>query len=128
MRSGLSDALRVLIVEDDPALRTVLLDVFSGYVTAGVGDGAEALARLAAFRPHLVVLDLRLPRLDGFAVCRQLRAGPQRAVRVLAISTSQDGRTHDRAVAAGADAFLSKPFSLFDLERETGRLLSAAAP
>jgi CheY-like chemotaxis protein len=83
------------------------------------------LTRLATFSPDLVVLDLLLPRLDGFAVCRQLRAGPQRAVRVLAISTSQDGRTGDRARAVGADAFLSKPFSLAALEREAERLLSA---
>jgi CheY-like chemotaxis protein len=87
-------------------------------------DGHDGLARIGTFRPDVVLLDLRLPGLDGAELCRAVRADPAtREVRILAMSALPDHEARERMLAAGADAFLAKPFTLAQLEAELRRLV-----
>jgi CheY-like chemotaxis protein len=113
---------RVLVVEDDASIRemlAVLLEQGAEFVLELVGDGAEALKRAAESRPAVVVLDLRLPRVDGLSVARRLRADPAtRGTWIVAIS-AHEGR--EAALAAGCDEFLAKPLDIALLEAAVRR-------
>ena len=127
--AGPRGAYRLLLVDDDEALLATLRDALeaAGYQVATTGDGASALAQVAAARPDLVILDLQLPSVDGWAVLRQLRGDPgARALPVLAI-TGVDVERGDEVLTAGANEFLTKPFSLTVLESTVRRLLQSGA-
>jgi adenylate cyclase len=120
-------AFRILIIDDDPGLRGALLAIFVGkpcYTVQAATDGADGLARINTFRPHLVLLDLRMPGQDGADLCRAVKADPvTRATRILAMGAPREHEARERMLAAGADAFLGKPFTLTQLEAEVTRLL-----
>jgi PAS domain S-box-containing protein len=127
--AGPRGAYRLLLVDDDETLLATLRDALeaAGYQVATTGDGASALAQVAAARPDLVILDLQLPLVDGWAVLRQLRGDPgARALPVLAI-TGVEVERGDEVLTAGANEFLTKPFSLTVLESTVRRLLQAGA-
>jgi CheY-like chemotaxis protein len=121
-----SEPIRILIVDDDAGMRGALRAVFSGdprYSVQVAADGHDALALIETYRPHLVLVDLRTPGLDGADLCRAVKSSPvPRATRVLAMSGSGGDEPRERLLAAGADAFLAKPFTLSDLEAEVTRL------
>src|SRR5262249_17966862 len=115
LRRRLSYASRVakiLLVDDDTALLDVLALAFedAGHDVARAKDGVEALAEIKRARPELVVCDVMMPRLDGLALCRQLRAAQDPLPIVLL--TSRDTEA-DEAVGLelGADDYVTKPFS-----------------
>jgi len=101
---------------------------------AEAGSAAETLVRLETFRPDLVLLDLRLPDLDGFALARQLRADARlEGVKILAASASVFNQDPAEALAAGCDGFIAKPFLPEDFFARLAELLGlvwheAAAP
>ena len=104
--------MRVLVVDDEPVLRESLARSlrFEGYAVTTAADGVEALERLPDARPDVLVVDVMMPRLDGVAVCRQLRsAGDTTPVLML---TARDA-VRDRVLGldAGADDYLVKPFA-----------------
>ena len=102
---------KVLVVEDDPKIRgTVALYLErEGYDVVTAEDGVRALEVAAVAKPHLVVLDLMLPRLDGLAVCRALReSGDAAIIMVTARSTEEDKLA---GLDLGADDYVTKPFS-----------------
>ncbi|MBL7495420.1 response regulator transcription factor [Frankia sp. CNm7] len=108
--------MRVLIVDDDPAVRQSLERSlrFEGYEVATAGDGVAALELIARDRPDIAVLDVMMPRMDGLEACRQLRArGDDLPVLML---TARDGLA-DRVsgLDVGADDYLVKPFALEEL-------------
>jgi DNA-binding response OmpR family regulator len=102
---------RVLVVDDEPMVRDVLARYLkrSGFDVDSAPDGELALAAFDAHRPDLVLLDLMLPRVDGFEVFRRIRARSQSPV----IMITARGQTTDRIVGleVGADDYISKPFS-----------------
>jgi DNA-binding NarL/FixJ family response regulator len=106
-----ADQLTVLIVDDHPVVRQglrVLLEVHDGIeVTGEAADGPEALALAAQLNPDVILLDLKLPGLDGIAVLAELRA---RAIgaRVLVLTSGNDPAQVTRAIQAGASGFLYK--------------------
>ncbi|MDJ0720156.1 MAG: response regulator transcription factor [Desulfobacterales bacterium] len=107
---------KILVVEDDPAIRTGLLDVlvFNGYAATGEEDGRRGLeaARRKSF--DLVILDVMLPSMDGFAVCRELRAAkPRQPILMLTAKGAEEDIV--TGFQAGADDYVSKPFSLREL-------------
>ncbi|MEW5722091.1 MAG: response regulator transcription factor [Thermodesulfobacteriota bacterium] len=107
---------RILVVEDDPALRRGLLDflVFNGYEAAGVEDGREALELALGRSFDLILLDVMLPGLDGFSICREVRARkPGQAIIMLTAKGSEEDVV--AGFKAGADDYVSKPFSLREL-------------
>ena len=102
---------RILLVEDDPKTSaTVALYLQrEGYEVTIAADGIEALERAREKPPHLVVLDLMLPRLDGLSVCRELRATSDAAIIMVTARSTED----DKLVGLdlGADDYVTKPFS-----------------
>ena len=109
-------AERLLIVEDEEHLAEVIADnlELEGFDVEVVGDGAEALDRIRAAAPDLVLLDVMLPGMDGFAVCDALRSERNRVpILFLTARSSNDDRV--RGLQLGGDDFLGKPFDLREL-------------
>ncbi|MGH7391206.1 MAG: response regulator [Candidatus Rokuibacteriota bacterium] len=108
---------KILVVDDDDALlatlRDTLQEVIPDSMVQTATDGYEALVQVGAFRPDVLVLDIRMPRLDGYEVCRRLKrrrdTGP---IRILAVTAHSEGEVRDRILEAGADDFLEKPFAI----------------
>jgi two-component system cell cycle response regulator len=103
---------RVLVV-DDNLFNVKLLEArlqIAAYEVATAFGGEEALAKVAAFKPDLVLLDVMMPGMDGYEVCRRLRANPQTSRLPVVLVTALD-KESDRATGreAGADDFLTKP-------------------
>ncbi len=114
------EPVRVLLAEDDPVSQhvvTVLLDRL-GYQRDLVTDGHEALIILTRRSYDIILLDLSMPSLDGITVAQQIRARESGGPRpyIIAISTSNDGKSRARCVAAGMDAFVAKPIALHSLD------------
>ena len=107
---------RVLVVDDDAnivlGIRTAL--EAAGYAVFEAADGLSALGALAESDPHVVVLDLGLPHLDGLAVCRTIRASGDRTP-VLMLTARDSVRDRVDGLDAGADDYLGKPFNLDEL-------------
>jgi DNA-binding response OmpR family regulator len=105
----------ILVVEDEPALRDTLSYNLKkdGFAVEAVGDGRAALASARRLKPDLIVLDLMLPEIDGFEVCRILR---QEMITPILMLTARDDEI-DRVVGleVGADDYLTKPFSMREL-------------
>jgi DNA-binding response OmpR family regulator len=117
----------VLVVEDDPTVREVVVRYLErdGLDVAAVGDGESALLHAALRWPDLVVLDIMLPQLDGFEVCRRLRAtGP---VPVIMLTARGDEDDRVMGLELGADDYVSKPFSPRELAARVKAVLRRAA-
>src|SRR5690349_2438197 len=115
---------RILIVEDEPAMRRGLEDVLlaEGYRVLTAADGEAGLARALEEKPDLILLDLMMPKLDGYAMCEELRR-LSNPVPVLMLTAK--GQVEDRVAGldAGADDYLVKPFSTEELLARTRALL-----
>lgn len=123
---------RVLVVDDDHKVLALLKEVLKTAMPDAVvelaDDGYEALVRVGAFRPDVLVLDIRMPRLDGFEVCQRLKARPEtRSIRVLAMTAYSEGAVRERILAAGADDFLEKPFAVEEFRSRLAPLLTKEA-
>ena len=109
-------AHRVLVVDDEPNLVEVLTMAlrFQGFVVESATNGREALAAVSSFKPHLMVLDVMLPDMEGFDVAARL--GAQRASVPIVFLTARDA-TEDkiRGLTGGGDDYMTKPFSLEEL-------------
>ncbi|MEX2145891.1 MAG: response regulator transcription factor [Candidatus Rokuibacteriota bacterium] len=107
---------RILIVDDEPEIVRGLEDNlrFEGYDTIAAGDGADGLARALSEAPDLILLDVMMPTLSGWDVCRELR---RRGLDVPVIMLTARGEEADRVLGLelGADDYVSKPFSLREL-------------
>jgi two-component system phosphate regulon response regulator PhoB len=117
----------VLIVEDDPdLLRFAQVTLrLGGYRALVATDGAAGLAVARKARPQLILLDLRLPGMDGWQVLRGLREAPSLAtVPVVMLTASAGADDRDRALLAGAVDYLVKPFSADDLLAAVARALA----
>lgn len=120
---------RVLVAEDEPSIVLSLEFLLrsAGHEVLTAGNGADALAIAEERRPHLLVLDVMLPVVDGFEVCRRLRASDDlRTMRILMLTAR--GREHEiaRGLAIGADAYVTKPFATRSLMETVARLLADA--
>lgn len=116
---------RVLIAEDEPHIVESLTFVLnrSGYEVSSVLDGEAAIARLRSDPPDMVILDVMLPRLNGFDVLKQLKSDPAlRSIPVIILTAK--GQAQDRRMAEeiGVDGFMTKPFSNRDIVDEVRRL------
>jgi two-component system response regulator PrrA len=119
----------VLIVDDDAVLRRSLARALrlAGFVTDVAEGGHDALARIAAGRPDVVVLDVSMPDLSGTEVCRRLRAGGNE-VPVVMLSALDEADDRIGGLQAGADDYLVKPFVTAELELRLRALLRRRPP
>jgi two-component system chemotaxis response regulator CheY len=116
----------VLVVDDDPFIRGLILTTLEDvarFQLFAAADGEEAIAVAGREQPELVFLDIDMPRLDGIEACRRMR-GDSRLARatIVMLTASADDSARRRAEDAGADLFLTKPFSPLDLLRMVDRL------
>ena len=121
--------LKVLIADDEPNIVLSLEFLLNshGYEVAVARDGNEALQLAAAFRPDLVLLDVMIPLINGFDVCRELRADPvQRSLKILMLTARGRESEVKRGFSVGADAYVTKPFATRELIAKVQELLSFA--
>ncbi|MBV9491139.1 MAG: transporter substrate-binding domain-containing protein [Verrucomicrobia bacterium] len=120
--------LRVLIADDKAENQTLLQQLLrsAGFETSVAGDGAQALACFSRWQPHVVLMDLRMPVLDGHEAIRRIRALPGGSeTPIIAVSASAFEENRREAIEAGGDEFLSKPFREQELFEKIGRLTGA---
>ena len=119
-------ARKIVMIEDSKAASGVLKDVLAaeGYAVLHAADGVSGLALARREKPDLILLDLLLPKLNGYDVCNALmRDNLMRHTPVLIISTLDTPESIEKAKQCGARNFMKKPYNLDDLLREIKRLL-----
>lgn len=122
---------KILIADDEPNIVISLeyLMKREGYSVTVARDGDEALAAITRERPDLVLLDVMMPKKNGFEVCQAVRANEElRAIKILMLTAK--GRDTDLAkgLALGADAYMTKPFSTRELALKVAEMLGAQQP
>ncbi len=122
-------AHKILVVEDSPTARRATVDMLegAGYEVITATDGEEALARAAEHQPHAVVLDIVLPKKNGYQVCRRLKEDKSSRTPVLMLTAKDQERDRIWGQKQGADAYLAKPVNREELIRSIDELLSISA-
>lgn len=103
---------RILIVDDDIQVQKVLTKMLSykKYETETASSGFEAGARVVKFKPDLIILDLFMPEMSGFDVCKQIKKDPETShIKILALTGYDSEENRDQIMEAGADDFMAKP-------------------
>jgi CheY-like chemotaxis protein len=104
---------KILVVDDEPAIRETLSFMLEmeGFAVAVAKDGEEALEQVQKLQPTVVLLDVMMPKLDGYKVCQAIKGQPETAkVKVIMLTAMGQAADRARALAAGADAYVAKPF------------------
>ena len=112
----------VLVVEDEASIARIIQHTLEreGFVVTVAADGEAALAEAGAYHPDLIILDLLLPKRDGWSVARALKAAPDTAsIPILILSIVAD---RERGLAAGATDYMTKPFAMSELLERVRRL------
>ncbi len=114
----------ILVVEDSPTVQYVLTDmlVSGGYQVLKAVDGEEALRVAVERQPQLILLDVILPKLNGYQVCRQLKATPETAhIPIIMITSKSKDSDRHWAIEQGADDYIVKPFESQAVLETVGR-------
>ncbi len=118
----------ILVVEDDFDIANILNIYFDGqgYAVDVAATGAEALAKVKEERPHLIMLDIMLPDMDGYTICQDLRSSPRTSHIPIIFLTQKDERS-DRisGLEMGADDYITKPFDIEELKLRVQNALRA---
>src|SRR6266487_654807 len=119
-------AAKILVVDDTVHNVRMLVDLLAakGYSTVTAASGPEALAKVEAERPDLVLLDIMMPDMDGYEVCRRIRATPEYGILPVVMVTALDpARERIKGLEDGADDFLTKPVNMAELIARVRSLL-----
>jgi excisionase family DNA binding protein len=125
------DNHRILIVDDEPQILKMLTAMLfrDEYSLETAKDGFDAGVKIMTFKPGLVILDLIMPGMDGFEVCRQIKTNADTAhIKVLAVTGYDSEENRDKILAQGADAYLTKPLFKDNLMQTIQSLLDAENP
>jgi excisionase family DNA binding protein len=119
---------RILIVDDDRIIVETLVLALEederGYEVISSRDGFEAGLQVSHFKPDLVILDIMMPDINGYEVCKRIKSAPEtRHIKVIVLSAYLDEENFEKMKAFGADACFSKPLPIPDLRREVAKLL-----
>lgn len=120
LASNRESAIRVLLVEDNETNRRLLVDylTFAGYATFSIADGGEFFTALAEWCPDLILLDLKLPTVDGYTLLAQLQKDEKwQSIPVIVVSALAFKADQQRALALGACRYLVKPVGLEHLRQ-----------
>lgn len=106
---------KILLVDDEPSIQKMLTRALErdGFEVHTAGDGEEALEAFSSFQPHLIILDIMLPKLDGTEVCRRIRA--QSDVPIIMLTAKDDEIDRVVGLELGADDYVTKPFAVREL-------------
>ena len=118
--------IRVLIAEDNPVNRELLCELLEnrGYAVTEASDGQEAMNMVESILPDILLLDIGMPVLDGYAVARKVRNNPKfAAMPILAITAYAMQGDREKILDSGFDGYLSKPINAAALVQELDRLL-----
>jgi adenylate cyclase len=121
----MDEPARILVVDDTPANIKLLDAVLTsrGYTVVPAGSGAEALSLVTQLPPDLILLDILMPEMDGYEVCRRLRTDPATAQLPVIMITASETRDKVKGLEAGADDFVAKPFDQAELLARVASLL-----
>lgn len=117
---------RILIADDNAANRELLEALLAKIDcdTQVAVDGQDTIAKVKSFHPDLILLDVMMPKLNGFEVCRALKSNPETArIMILMVTALSELGDIERAVEAGTDDFLSKPVNSLELQRRVKNML-----
>jgi len=122
-----TSAGKILVVDDEPEVRLVLTEFLEsrGYEVAVAGSGAEALAMVDAVKPHVVLLDVTMPEMDGMETLKRL-AVSQPGLPIIMVTANADVDVTSRLLAMGAADYIPKPFDLDYLGQAVSIQVSAA--
>jgi len=104
---------RVMVVDDEPFILRSLVYVLKkeGYDVASAEDGNDALLQLRESRPEILFLDVMMPKMDGFELCRIIKSDPElREIYVILLTAKGQAKDRESAAQAGADEYITKPF------------------
>lgn len=122
----MADSYKILIADDNQA-NVELLEAYLAGVdcdTEIAVNGQDTLDKVASFQPDLILLDVMMPKLSGFEVCKQLKADPStKGIMILMVTALNELGDIERAVAAGTDDFLSKPVNRIELTKRVENML-----
>jgi len=121
----------VLLVDDEPniVLSLEFLVKQAGYEARVARDGESALKEIEERKPDLVLLDVMLPKRDGFDVCRRIRANPEwNDIRIVMLTAKGRDSEREKGLALGADAYITKPFSTREAMEQIKRFLDDKEP
>jgi len=116
----------VLIVDDEEYIVTSLEYVMksAGYEVEVAYDGEQAIEKVKETAPDLLILDVMMPKLDGFEVCEKIRANPLwESIRIIMLTAKGRDSERDKGISLGADAYMTKPFSTRDILKRVTELL-----
>jgi DNA-binding response OmpR family regulator len=118
---------KILLVEDEENLRELVSARLeqNGYEIATAVDGYQAVTKARAYGPDLIILDLMIPKMDGYTVCRMIKSGGMAETPVILFSARSNPDDIRRGVEMGANAFVSKPFDAAQLIGKIEELLAA---
>jgi len=121
---------KVLIVDDEKniAISVQFLMKREGFEVLVAHDGEEGLEKIRSERPDLVLLDVMMPKLDGFEVCKAVRADSELArIRIVMLTAKGREAEIEKGISLGADAYMPKPFSTSELVDKVNKLLGTAS-
>jgi CheY-like chemotaxis protein len=120
-------AKSIILIADDNPTNVELLQVYLSDVDCDIAvaaDGRETLEKVIEVKPDLILLDIMMPKLSGFEVCKMVKEDPEtRHIMVLMVTALNELGDIERAVAAGCDDFLSKPVNKWELLKRVGTML-----
>ena len=127
MSTSIPERRKVLVVDDDPEIVNLIMKVLpwtDEYELASASDGFEAGVQVIKFCPDIVILDLMMPNIDGFEVCKKIKMNPTtNHIVILVITGFGTEENIQKALECGADFCIKKPFDINELEQKIGELL-----
>ena len=125
----MSSKQKILVVEDSPTTRRQITDILEseGYEVITAEDGEAALQLVREHHPELVVLDIVLPKKNGYQVCRNIKADPELAIKVMMLTAKDQEKDRIWGQRQGADVYLSKPVDADELVKTVNSMVSTTS-